>query len=68
MIAILMPLDDIAVKEHLLYYRSLVAVRDEGKRRNRLGYDKVRLLAYGNRAEDIADTHGVCCVDGAGIE
>ena len=55
-------------KYYLLYYRRLVAVRNECQRRNRLGYDEVGLLAYCYRTEDIAHSHRVCGVDGAGVE
>ena len=48
--------------------RCLVAVRDEGEGWHRLGDDQVGLLANSDRAEKVAYAHGICCVDGAGIE
>ena len=45
-----------------------MAVRDECKRWDRLGDDQVGLLADGDRAEDVADSHCVCGIDGAGVE
>ena len=48
--------------------RSLVAVRDEGEGWHRLGNNHVGLLAHCNRTELVAYAHGICCVDGAGIE
>ena len=45
-----------------------MTVWDEGEGRNRLGDDQVGLFADCDRAEDVADTHRVCGVDGAGVE
>ena len=57
-----------AVEDNLLDYRGLVAVRDEGERRNRLGDDKVRFLADGDGTELVADAHSIGGVDRAGVE
>ena len=57
-----------AVKDDLLYDWGLMAVRDEGEGRNRLGDDQVGLLADCDRAELVAYAHCVGRVDGAGVE
>ena len=49
-------------------YRGLVAVWDESQRRDRLGYDKVCLFAYGYGAESVAYPHCIGGIDGACIE
>ena len=48
--------------------RGLVAVRDEGEGRNRLGDDEVRFLAHGDGTENVADAHGIGGVDGTCVE
>ena len=45
-----------------------MTVWNECKGWNRLGDDQVGFLADGNRAEDVAYTHCICSVDGAGVE
>ena len=45
-----------------------MTVRDEGEGRHRLGDDQVGLLADSDRTEDVAHSHCIGGVDGAGIE
>ena len=50
---------DFAIEQNLFYYRSLMTVWDEGKGWNRLGDDKVCLLAHSNGTKCITYAHSI---------
>ena len=54
--------------DYLFDNGGLVAIWDESQRRDRLGYDKVCLFAYGYGAESVAHSHCIGGIDSARIE